>query len=121
MKKSKKNKSGETRTKMSKVGNFLGDLLNGDLLLRLKVDKILPYILVIFVMGISLIFIKLQIDKTLLKCERARTELENVRIEYAKKSCELISLEKLSTIESMLEKQGLEIGIPTKPADRIKE
>lgn len=121
MKKSRKKKNVEAPSKMSKVGNFFDDLLNGDLLLRMRVDKALPYILVIFAMGVSLIFIKLEIDKTLLRCDRARVELENVRIEYAKKSCELISLEKLSTIESMLEEKGLEIGIPAKPADRIKE
>lgn len=109
------------KTTMSKVGNFIVDLLNGDLLLRLRADKMLPYILVIFAMAISLIFIKLEIDKTLLRCDRARAELENIRIEYAKKSCELISLEKLSTIESMLESQGINIGIPSKPADRIRK
>jgi len=119
--KKKNSTENETPSVMSKIGNFIADLFDGELIIRLKFDKILPYILVIFFMGVSLIFIKLEIDKTLVKCNRARAELENVRIEYAKKSCQLIGLEKLSTIESMLETQGLNIGIPEKPAYRIEE
>lgn len=111
-----------------KVKNFfvalwrsVKSIIRGELLINMRVDKWLPQIFVLFVLGVTTIFIKLKIDETMVQLEKSSAELETIRIRHAQKTCELVGLEKLSTIESLLEAQGLELGLPDKPADRIKK
>ena len=49
-----------------------------------------------------------------------KKKIENLKIENLEKTCKIISLTKISTIEKMLDEHGSEVKAPQKPAYRIK-
>ena len=93
---------------------------HGDILLRLRVDKFLPCILYIFLLSMISIFMSYKVEQTMLIREKNKTKIENLKIFKAQKTCEIVSLDRISTVESMLEELGSEIKQPEKPADRLK-
>ena len=108
----------------SKVGTAIKETLisigQGSFLLRLRVDKLFPYILVLFIIGGANIWLSYVVEQTALKVERNKKELETLKIYHSHMVGEIVELNRLSTIEDMLEKAGSEIRIPEKPADRIR-
>ena len=52
--------------------------------------------------------------------EQNKKVIENLKIDNANKTCEIVSLSRISTVESMLEEAGSDVKAPTKPADIIK-
>ena len=52
--------------------------------------------------------------------EKNKARLEELKIYHAQKTCELVSLDRLSTVEDLLEKNGSALTVPEKPADKIK-
>ena len=52
--------------------------------------------------------------------EKNKTKIENLKIFKAQKTCEIVSLDRISTVETMLEELGSDIKQPEKPADRLK-
>ena len=91
----------------------------GDILLRLRVDKLLPYILYAFVLAMISIFMSYKAEQTMLRMERNKSNLETLRIYHGQKTCDLVSLDRISTIETMLEELGSNLKPPQKPADKI--
>ena len=108
----------------SKVGTAIKETMisigQGSFLLRLRVDKLFPYILVLFIIGGANIWLSYVVEQTALKVERNKKELETLKIYHPHMVGEIVELNRLSTIEDMLEKAGSEIRIPEKPADRIR-
>lgn len=93
----------------------------GDILLRLRVDKLLPYILYLFFLSMVSIFMSYKAEQTMLMRERNKTRIEALKIFKAQKTCEIVSLDRISTIETMLEELGSDIKQPEKPADILKK
>lgn len=93
----------------------------GDILLRLRVDKSLPYILYAFLLAMISIFMSYKAEQTMLRMERNKTELETLRIYHGQKTCDIVSLDRISTVEAMLEELGSDIKPPQKPADILKK
>lgn len=93
----------------------------GDILLRLRVDKLLPYILYLFFLSMVSIFMSYKAEQTMLLRERNKTKIEALKIFKAQKTCEIVSLDRISTIETMLEELGSNIKQPEKPADILKK
>lgn len=93
----------------------------GDILLRLRVDKLLPYILYLFFLSMVSIFMSYKAEQTMLLRERNKTRIEALKIFKAQKTCEIVSLDRISTIETMLEELGSNIKQPEKPADILKK
>lgn len=91
----------------------------GDLLLRLRVDKLLPYILYAFLLAMCSIFMSYKAEQTMLRMERNKANLETLRIYHSQKTCDLVSLDRISTIEIMLEELGSNLKPPQKPADKL--
>ena len=58
-------------------------ILSGDILLLLRVDRLLPYILVLFALGWINIFLNYKIEQTMVEVERNKVILENYRIYHA--------------------------------------
>ena len=91
----------------------------GDILLRLRVDKLLPFILYAFFLAMVSIFMSYKAEQTMLRMERNKTDLETLRIYHGQKTCDIVSLDRLSTIETMLEELGSDLKPPQKPADKL--
>lgn len=92
----------------------------GDILLRLRVDKLLPYILYAFLLAMISIFMSYKAEQTMLKMERNKSILETQRIYHGQKTCDMVSLDRISTVETMLEELGSDVKPPQKPADKLK-
>ena len=108
----------------SAVGNSAKEILisigQGTFLLRLKAHKLFPYILVFFVLGCLNIWLNYEVEQAALEFEKNKKELEANKIYHSHLTGEIIELNRISTIESMLEQVGSEVRIPEKPADIIK-
>ena len=72
----------------------------GDILLRLRVDKFLPYILYAFFLAMISILMSYKAEQTMLRMERNKA--------------------RISTVETMLEELGSDVRPPQKPADKLK-
>ena len=104
----------------SSVKSIVKSIISGDILLRLRVDKLFPYILYAFALGWISIFLSYKMEQTLTVVEKNKAELETLRIYHAQKTCEYVGLDRISTIEDMLRSAGSEVKAPEKPADIIK-
>jgi len=92
----------------------------GDILLRLRVDKFLPYILYAFFLAMVSILMSYKAEQTMLKMERNKTTLETLKIYHGQKTCDIVSFDRISTVETMLEELGSDVKPPQKPADKLK-
>lgn len=92
----------------------------GDILIRMRVDKLFPYILYAFFLGIFSIWLSYKAEKTMHRVESNKKIIENLKIDNANKTCEIVSLTRISTVETMLEEAGSAIRPPQKPADIIR-
>ena len=112
------------RIDWSKVGKAAKEILisigQGTFLLRLRVDKLFPYILVFFVLGCLNIWLNYETEQAALKVEKNKVELETLKIYHSHMNGEIVELNRLSTVEDMLKEAGSTVGIPEKPADRIR-
>lgn len=109
----------EQRPDKLTVKTVLKSILNGDILLLLRVDRLLPYILVLFVMGWVNILLNYKIEQTMVKVESNKVILENYKIYHAQKTYEFVRSGRISTVEEMLEKGGSQVKTPVKPAETI--
>lgn len=105
---------------VSSLKSIVKSIISGDILLRLRVDKLFPYILYAFALGWISIFLSYKMEQTLTIVEKNKAELETLRIYHAQKTCEYVGLDRISTIEEMLRNAGSEVKAPEKPADIIK-
>lgn len=99
--------------------NSIGAIMQGEFLIRLRFDRYFLHIIYLFFLAVVSIWIKLEIDHTMVRLEESKKELEDYKIYYAQKTCELVELDRLSTVEEMLARKGSRLTIPEKPADRI--
>lgn len=102
------------------IKEFFLSLGRGDLLTRLRVDKLLPYILYLFVLGCISIWMSYQAEQTMLKVQKNNATLRTLKIYNAQKTYEIVSLNRIATVEKMLEDLGSDVKAPEKPADILK-
>ena len=101
------------------VSTVLKSILSGDILLLLRVDRLLPYIFVLFVLGWINIFLNYQIEQVMVKVESNKAILEDYKIYHAQKTYQFVKMGRISTVEDMLDKGGSELSAPVKPAETI--
>ena len=110
-------------SKWKKVGTAIKEILkaigHGDVLLRLRVDKYLPHILYAFALSMISIFLSYKAEQTMVIREKNKETLETLRIYCAQKTSDIVSLNRSSTVETMLEDLGSYLRQPEKPAYRI--
>lgn len=92
----------------------------GDILIRMRVDKLFPYILYTFFLGIVSIWLSYKAEKTMHMVEVNKERIESLKYENANKNCEIIGLSRISTVETMLKEAESEVTVPDKPAYIIK-
>jgi hypothetical protein len=102
------------------VKTVIKSILSGDILLLMRVDRALPYILFLFVLGWINIFLNYSIEQTMAKVEKNKKIMEYYRNDYANKTYEFVKAGKISNVRTMLEKAGSEVTAPDKPAVIIK-
>ena len=105
--------------KIKKIVSWFKSIISGDILLRMRVDRLFPYILYAFVLGWFSIWMSYRMEQTMGVAEKNRKELETMKIYHAQKTCEYVSLDRISTVEEMLEQKQSEVTTPQKPADII--
>jgi hypothetical protein len=54
------------------------------------------------------------------RVETNKKVIENLKIDHANKTCEIVSLTRISTVEKILKETGSTVETPKKPADIIK-
>ena len=102
------------------IGAFIISLGRGDLLLRMRVDKALPYILYAFMLGCISIWMSYKTEQTMLKVQKNNETIKTLKIHNAQMTYELVGLDRPSTVENMLEGMGSKVKAPSKPADILK-
>lgn len=100
--------------------NTFLSIIQGRLLITLKIERYFVHIVYTFFLFWVSIYLSMKIEKTMTRVEENRKKLEDVEIFHAHKQVELTRLQRMSTLQEMLEKMGSEVGIPEKPAERIK-
>ncbi len=103
------------------IKNIIVSIGRADLLIRMKAHKLFPFILYTFFLAWLSIWLSWQAETTMLEVEKNKKTLETLRIQHAQKTGEIVSLDRISTLEKLLEKSGSDVKIPVKPADRIKK
>lgn len=103
------------------IKEILKAIGHGDILLRLRVDKLLPYILYAFLLSMVSIFLSYKAEQTMVIREKNKKKLETLRIYHAQKTCDIVSLDRISTVETMLEELGSDLRQPVEPAKEIKK
>ena len=102
------------------IKEFFIALGRGDLLTRLRVDRLLPYILYLFVLGCISIWMSYHAEQTMLKVQKNNEIIRTLKIYNAQKTYELVGLDRIATVERMLEEAGSQVKAPEKPADELK-
>ena len=99
---------------------LLKAVINGDILLLLRADRLFPYIIYLCFLGWVSIWFSYKIEQTMTQVERNKIELEKLKIHHAQKTCEFAGMDRLSTIEQLLKENNSEVKAPEKPANTIK-
>ena len=99
---------------------LLKAIINGDILLLLRADRLLPYILYFFILGWISIWISYKSEQTMTIVEKNKLELESLKIYHAQQTCEFVGLDRIITIEQLLIENNSEVKAPEKPAGIIK-
>lgn len=102
------------------VKEFFIALGRGDLLTRLRVDRALPYILYLFFLGCISIWLSYHAEQTMLTVQKNNAKIRTLKIYHAQKTYELVGLDRIATVEKMLEDAGSKVKAPEKPADVLK-
>lgn len=103
------------------IKNIFISIGRGDLLIRMKAHKLFPFILYTFFLAWLSIWLSWQAESTMLEVEKNKKIIETLKIRHAQKTSEIVSLDRISTLEKLLEKSGSEVKTPIKPADKIKK
>jgi len=110
--------------KIGDIGRFLQKsviaMYKGELLLGLKIDKIFPEIAYTFLLLLLAIIFNLMVDRTLVKVEDNKKELQELEIQYTQKTYELVQLSRRSTVAGLLEQSGSKVKEPEKPATVLR-
>ncbi|MBQ1618120.1 MAG: hypothetical protein II095_01140 [Bacteroidales bacterium] len=111
--------------KLADIGTFLRNsftaILQGELLMRLKLDKVFVHILYVFFLLGLLILMSLGVEHSLNKVEENKKVLQGLEVIYSDKTYEVAGLSRRSTVQKMLQEQGSQLQEPDRPATVMKK
>ena len=96
-------------------------LFKGEFLLRIGADKYFIHIIYAFLLALAVIWLSLRIDASLVEVEKNKAVLNDLEIEYAAKTGELVKLDRISTVQQHLKELGSPLEIPQQPAVTVKK
>ena len=102
------------------MSNSFVAVVQGQFLLRLKVDKVFLQVAWTFFLFAMFILFGLGVDVTLSKVERNKKELQELEILHTQKRYELITLNRRSTVSQLLKENGSPVAEPEKPAATLQ-
>lgn len=102
------------------VKNAFVAIVKGELLLRLNLNKIFPQIAYTFFLIFMMILFSLMVDTTLGKVEQNKRTLSELEMLNAQKTFELVTLDRRSTVSTLLQEQGSPVTEPVKPAKKLR-
>lgn len=112
------------RIEWGKVGKMAVEILKsvsrGDIVLRMRIDRLFPFILYFFILAMASIWLSYNIEQTMLEMEMNKAVIETLQIDNVKKTFDLVELSRISTVERMLKEEGSNVKAPDKPADVIR-
>lgn len=107
------------------IGNILLNsvkaILQGEFLVRTRCDKFFLHIIYTFFLFWSMIWISMKVENTLVAVEKNKKTLNDMKIYHAQKTVQLVSLNRISVVNSLLQEKGSDVTLPQKPADRIDD
>jgi len=109
------------KTAWELVRNGATAIVRGELLLRLHVDRYFIHILYTFLLLWMVILLDMRVEKTMAAVERNKATLSEMKIYHAHKTVQMVSLNRISTVQGMLEEKGSDVTLPEKPAVRIRK
>lgn len=109
----------EKKKERLSLWTVIKSILSGDILLLMRVDRLLPYILFLFVLGWINIFLNYKIEQTMVTVERNKVTLEHIRNDHAHKTYEFVKSGRISTVKENLKEMGSELTTPQEPAEVI--
>jgi len=101
--------------------NSFWAILKGEFLMRVHVNRYFIHIIYTFFLFWMSIWLSMRIEDTFTKVEDNKRILNNLEIYHAQKTVELVSLNRLTTIQKLLEQDSSKVTIPEKPAILIKK
>ena len=99
---------------------ILKSIGRGEILFTLRFDRYFPHIVYGFFLIFMVLLMNLMIEKTMVQVEENKKVIYDLKIALTHKNRELIGLEKLSSVQELLEKAGSDLGIPDDPAVYIE-
>lgn len=112
------------KSKIGKIGKAVIETLKsisrGDIVLRMRMDKLFPFILYLFILAWISIWLSYMIDQTMLRMENNKSIIKVLEIDNAKKTFDIVELSRISTVGKILEEMGSKVKAPDKPADKLE-
>ncbi|MCI5989893.1 MAG: hypothetical protein SOY98_03965 [Candidatus Cryptobacteroides sp.] len=107
------------RSFSASLRNIIDAFFRGELLMRIGADKYFPHIAYTFMLFWVMILMDMMIENTLGKVEKNREVLTSLKIYHSQKVVELVSIDRVTTVERLLKDKGSAVGLPEKPAYRL--
>ena len=95
-------------------------LFKGEFLLRIGADKYFIHIIYAFLLALTVIWLSLRIDTSLVEVQKNKEVIGDLSIEYAAKQGELMKLNRISTVQQHLQELGSSLEIPQRPAVTVR-
>ena len=115
----------EGKWKIQDLGGILKrslvSIVKGTFLLKLNVGKYFIHIVWTFFLFGMLIWFSLAVDTTLVRVEENSAVLKELEIKHSSMEFELRRLNRMSTIQEMLEEKGSKVQVPVEPAVILKK
>ena len=105
---------------MARITKGLKTLVTGEILEKLKIDRYLIHIVIIAAALCLILLCRFVIEEVQVERERLREKVEEAKLVRDQTYIELVGLGKMSTVEEMLEENGVKVGKPAKPAKMIR-
>ena len=116
--------TGKRKWRIGDIGRILAAsvaaIFKGQLIFKLKIDKYFLQIAWTFLLFAMTILFSLGVDSALSKVEKNKKTLKELEILHTQKKYELITLNRRSTVSSLLEEKGSAVKEPEKPAITIE-
>lgn len=109
----------EKNNNRASLGTVLRSMLSGDILILLRVDRLLPFIALCFILGWINIFLNYKIEQTMVQADKKEKILEDYKIRHAQKTYEYAKLSNSEEIDEGLERMGSDLKAPQKQAINI--
>lgn len=105
----------KTLTALKNLGMLI---LKGDLVL--KMDKLLPHILVFVICATGCIWANLEFERTMVEREKNKAEIAELKIFCSQKVMELARTQQINNVDALLNELEVKIARPEKPASIVE-